>query len=52
MFLLQLTIAIIKTICYYNYTIKKAVAPPRTNRHQSKRKVSRLYHSRRNGTRT
>lgn len=36
---MQLAIAIIKAICYYNLANKKAVAPTKeTNRHQSKKK--------------
>ena len=47
---MQLAIAISKKMCYYNIVErqenKKAVA---TNQ---KRKVSRLYHNRRNGTKS
>lgn len=48
--IMQLSIAISKKMCYYNIVErqenKKAVA---TNQ---KRKVSRLYHNRRNGTKS
>lgn len=52
LYLYNLYIVFVPYICYYNLANKKAVAPTKNEPPPiKKRKVSRLYHNRRKGTR-